>query len=135
MKRIVISIGVFILLSLFVSAWAASVDGKWIAEVASSQGQQNDVITLVFKTHGSKLTGTINNSQMPGDVAINEGKIEGGKVSFSINRTIGQNVMQVVWKGTVIGNTIKFTRDIKGGMGGPMGGSGSTPEIIAKRAK
>jgi len=73
MKRIVISIGVFFLLSLFVSAWAASVDGKWIAEVASSQGQQNDVITLVFKTHGSKLTGTINNSQMPGDVAINEG--------------------------------------------------------------
>ncbi|MFC1495752.1 hypothetical protein ACFL6W_10760, partial [Thermodesulfobacteriota bacterium] len=93
-----------------------------------------------------------NNSIMPGDVAIEEGKIEGDKISFSLKRSFGQNEMKVVWKGTVAGDEIKFTRGTEGGFGGPGGGPGgggpgggsgggpgggpgASTEIIAKRAK
>ena len=149
MKGKIFSFCLIILLALFSTAWAADVNGKWIAKVAGSQGQQDSEITLIFKADGAKLTGTLNNSMMPGDIEIKEGKIEGDKISFSLNRTIGQNDMKVVWKGTASGDEIKFTRGIEGGMGGPGGGMGGpgggagapgggappSTEIIAKRAK
>jgi hypothetical protein len=37
---------------------------------------------------GEKLTGTLNNSQAPGDVELNEGKVSGDEVSFSLMRNI-----------------------------------------------
>lgn len=151
MKGKVFSICVIALLSLSSMAWAAGVDGKWIAKVAATQGQEDSEITLTFKADGKKLTGTLNNSLMPGDIEIQEGKIEGDKVSFSLSRNFGQSDMKVVWKGTLAGDEIKFTRGIEGGMGGgmggpggggmgggmggPGGGAGASTEIIAKRAK
>ena len=77
---------------------------------------------------------------MPGEVAIEEGKIEGDKISFSLKRSFGQSEMKVVWNGTVAGDEIKFTRSIEGGfggMGGPGGGGGpgASTEIIANRVK
>ena len=139
MKVKVFLTGVIVLLALFSIAWAADVNGKWLAKVAGTQGQQDSEITLTFKADGAALTGTLNNSMMPGDVPIEEGKIEGDKISFSLKRTFGQNEMKVVWKGTVAGDEIKFTRGIEGGFGGmgggPGGGAPASPEIIAKRIK
>ena len=146
MKGKVLSFCVIALLAMFSTAWAADVDGKWIAKVAGTQGQQDSEITLTFKADGTTVTGTLNNSIMPGDIEIQEGKIEGDKISFSLKRNFGQSDMKVVWKGTVAGDEIKFTRGIEGGMGGPGGGKGGgmggpgggappSPEIIAKRVK
>ena len=113
----------------------SAVDGKWIAQVAGTMGQQDSEITLIFKTEGSKVTGTLNNTLAPGDVTIEEGKLEGDQISFSLKRNFGQSDMKIVWKGTVAGDEIKFTRGIEGGMGGPGGGGGASTEIIAKRAE
>lgn len=157
MKGKIFSFCVIVLLVMVSTAWAADVNGKWIAKTAGGQGQDSE-ITLIFKADGAKVSGTLNNSAMPGDVEIQEGKIEGDKISFSLKRSFGQNDMKVVWKGTVSGDEIKFTRGIEGGMGGPgggmdggmsgppgggpgggMGGPGGgappSPEIIAKRVK
>jgi len=142
MKGKVLSFCVIALLAMFSAAWAADVNGKWVAKAAGGQGQDSE-ITLTFKADGAKVTGTLNNSAMPGDVEIQEGKIEGDKISFSLKRNFGQSDMKVVWKGTVSGDEIKFTRDIEGGgmggpgggMGGPGGGAPASPEIIAKRVK
>jgi hypothetical protein len=114
-----------IIIMVFCSiAWAADVNGKWVAKVAGTQGQQDSEITLIFKTEGEALTGTLNNSMMPGDVTINEGKIEGDNISFSIKRNMGQGEMKVLWKGTVSGDEIRFARSAEGaGMGGPGGGA------------
>ncbi len=149
MKGKIFSFCLIVLLALISTAWAADVNGKWIAKVAGTQGQQDSEITLIFKAAGATFTGTLNNSMMPGDIEIKEGKIEGDKISFSLTRNFGQSDMKVVWKGTVSGDEIKFTRGIEGGMGGPGGGMGgpgggtggpgggapASPEIIAKRAK
>lgn len=137
MKGKIISIAVVVLLAL-TSAWAADVAGKWIAKAPGGQGGGESEITLVFNVDGEKLTGTLNNSQMPGDVVINDGKISGDDISFSLMRKMGEMEMKVVWKGKISGDEIKFTRGTEGGMaGGPGGGGGAaaSTEIIAKRAK
>ena len=139
MKNRMLLIGALILTVFIVSAWAADVAGKWIAEAPGGQGTAE--ITLIFKVAGTTLTGTLDNSQMPGALEIN-GEIQGDDISFHLLRKFGENEMKIVWKGKVAGDEIHFTREIEGGMpgGGPGGGGGAgegaaAPEIIAKRAK
>jgi hypothetical protein len=132
----IILIGAMVLL-VVASAWAADVTGKWTATMPGTQGQGDSTVTLVFKAEGSKLTGTLNNSQMPGEVALSEGKINGDDISFTIVRKFGESEMKIVWKGKVSGNEIRFTREVEGGIaGGPGGGAGggaAAAEIIAKK--
>jgi hypothetical protein len=121
MRGKIIWVGAIVLWAL-TSAWAADVAGKWVAHVPGPQGDSD--ITLVLKVDGEKLKGTLNNSIAPGDVEINEGKISGDDVSFSLMR----NGIKIVWKGKLSGDEIKFTRTAEGGGVAPT-------EIIAKRGK
>ena len=143
MTKRMLLIGAVILSVLVAVAWAADVSGKWIAEAPSGQ-QGTSEITLVFKVDGNTLTGTLDNSQMPGAIEIKDGTVKGEDISFHVLRTLfGENESKIVWKGTVSGDEIKFTRQIEGGMtgGGPGGGQGgpgggaAATEIIATRAK
>jgi hypothetical protein len=144
MKNRIILASILVLLALAVSAWAADVAGKWTAHVPAAQGQGGDSdITFVFKVADGKLTGTINNSQQAGDVEIQDGKVEGDDISFSLKRNIQGADLTVVWKGKISGDEIKFTRSTEGGRGagapggaaaGGRGGAAAT-EIVAKRAK
>jgi len=113
-------------------ALAADVAGKWTGQVPAAQGQAESVITFVFKVDGDNLTGTINNSQQPGDVELKEGKVTGDDITFSLTRNIGGTDTKVVWKGTIAGDEIKFTRSVAGGAGP---GAGAVTEITAKRSK
>jgi len=146
MKYRLFLIGAIILVALTVSAWAADVAGKWIAEAPGGQQGGTSEITLVFKVEGTALTGTLDNSQMPGAIELKDGKVEGDDVSFHIMRSFNGSEMKVVWKGKVSGDEIKFTRALEGGMpggggpgagpgGGGGGGGAAATEIIAKRAK
>ena len=48
---------------------------------------------LELKVDGSKLTGTLNNPQMPGAIEFKDGKIEGDKISFNYVRQMnGQDI-------------------------------------------
>jgi hypothetical protein len=143
MKYRTFLIGAAVLLTLVASAWAADISGKWIAEAPGGQGATSE-ITLVFKVDGTSLTGTLDNSAMPGAIEITDGTVKGDDVTFHLLRKFGENEMKVVWKGKVAGDEIRFTRAIEGGMmgGGPGGGQGggqgggaAEAEIIAKRAK
>jgi hypothetical protein len=123
MRGKIILLSAIVLLAL-TSAWAADVNGKWIAHVPGVQGQGDSDIALMFKVDGEKLTGTLNNSQAPGDVELNEGKVSGDDISFSLMR----NGIKILWKGKISGDEIKFTRTVEGG-------GGLATEIIAKRTK
>lgn len=126
MKTKYFSIGLVVLLALLASAWAADVAGKWSAK---AQGAD---ITLTFVVDGTKLTGTLDNSQA-GPTDIKDGKIEGDQISFHVVRSMGESEIKITWKGTIAGDEIKFKREAQGGMGGP--GGGSAEEIIARRVK
>jgi len=138
MKYRMCMIGSVILLTLVMSAWAADVAGKWVAQAPGGQQGGTSEITLVFKVDGTSLTGTLDNSQAPGEIEIKDGTVQGDDVSFHVLRILfGENESKIVWKGTVSGDEIKFMRSIEGGMpgGGPGGGGAAETEIIAKRAE
>ena len=106
------------------TAAAADVTGKWNAQVPGRDGQTRET-TFTFKVDGAKLTGTMG-TQM-GESPISDGKVEGDNISFKTTVNFGGNEITLLFKGTVAGSEIKFTREREGGQG-------RAQEFTAKRA-
>jgi len=152
MRYKILAIGAVVLLCV-AAAVAADVTGKWVAQMPGRQGGSPTETTFTFKQDGTKLTGTITTAR--GENPISDGKVEGDNISFVQTMSFGGNEMKFVYKGTVSGDEIKFTRGMEGGMpgGGPGGAPGGAPgggpgggggqgggpggpqEIVAKRVK
>jgi hypothetical protein len=109
--------------ALAMTAWAADVSGKWTAQMPGRNGQTRDV-TYAFKADGDKLTGSMSFAQ--GDMQIQDGKVSGDKISFKVPVEFNGNAFVLMFKGTVSGDEIKFTRTREGG--------DQTQEFTAKRA-
>ena len=105
------------------AAWAQDLTGKWTATAVSN----NVAVTLDLKVTGNVVTGAILNPQS-GPAEIKEGKVEGNNVSFHVVRTANNATNKILWKGTIAGEEIHFTRSVEGAPGPGM-------EIIAKRAQ
>jgi hypothetical protein len=114
----------FLLALLTLTALAADVNGKWVAQVPGRDGQAREV-TFNFKADGDALTGTVTTPR--GEAPISDGKINGDVISFSQTLEFGGNEIKLLYKGTVAGDEIKFTRTRDGG-------EGRTQEFSAKRA-
>jgi len=110
---------------LAVTAFAADVSGKWTAQVPGRGGQTREQ-TFNLKADGSALSGTV--SGRMGDTPISEGKIDGDHISFSQTMEFNGNSVKLLFKGTVAGDEIKFTRVRDGG-------EGQAQEFTAKRAQ
>lgn len=108
---------------LSVAALAADITGKWTAQVPGRNGQTREA-TFTFKVDGNALTGTVGGAR--GETPISEGKIDGDQVSFSQTMEFNGNSVKLIYKGTVSGDEIKFTRMRDGGEGQPQ-------EFTAKR--
>jgi hypothetical protein len=91
------------------TASAADISGNW----KGSAETQNGTIerTFLFKVDGGKLTGETS-SNMFGKSVIEDGKIDGESVSFSIKVNVQGTEGKVNYKGKVDGDTIKFTVEI-----------------------
>jgi hypothetical protein len=155
MRKQLLLIGAILVLVMAVSAVAADVTGKWVAEQQSQQGTRTT--TFNFKVDGTTLTGTVSGRQ--GDTEISEGKVNGDEISFVVVRKMGEMEMKMTYKGKVAGDEITFTIERPamggpggpggpgggmgapgggpgGGMGGPGGGMGGPPApMVAKRVK
>jgi hypothetical protein len=98
-----------LLLALFalfaLAASAADISGNWKATADTPNGPVER--TFVFKVDGTKLTGETS-SQMFGKSAINDGKVEGDTVTFTINIKFQDNEMKINYKGKISGDTINF---------------------------
>jgi hypothetical protein len=103
------------------TASAADVTGTWKGTVETPNGTVER--TFVFKVAGTTLTGETT-SQMMGKSVINDGKVEGDSISFTIDVKFQENEMKLNYKGKVNGDTIKFTVE---------GPNGMTLEYDAKR--
>lgn len=122
--RIVIFAAVLVLAGI-TTAWASSVDGKWVAQVAGQGGQTREV-TFNFKAEGSKLTGTVSGRQ--GDTPISDGTIKGDDISFTQSFEVQGNSIKLTYTGKVSGDEIKMTRKREGSDQPPA-------EFTAKRVK
>jgi hypothetical protein len=124
MKRIVVFATILVFASLAL-AWAADVNGKWVAQVPGRGGQMRET-TFNFKAEGEKLTGTV--TGMQGEAPISDGTIKGDDIAFTQTFEMQGNSIKVIYKGKVSGDEIKFTRMREGGNQPPA-------EFTAKRVK
>src|SRR5262245_54057908 len=107
------------------AARAADVTGKWTAQVPGRGGETRET-TFNLKAEGEKLTGSV--AGMRGDQEIQDGKVKGDDVSFSVKVSFQGNDMKMLYKGKLAGDEIKFTRSVEGSDRPPA-------EFTAKRAK
>ena len=93
------------------SCLAADVSGNWKGTAESQNGTIER--TFSFKVNGAKLTGeTV--SSTAGKSTIIDGKVDGDKVSFTINLKIQDNEMTVKYSGVVSGDSLKLDAEIAG---------------------
>lgn len=104
------------------TASAADISGNWKGTAETPNGTVER--TFVFKVDGHKLTGETT-SNMFGKSAIEDGKVDGDDVSFSLTVNMQGTDGKVNYKGKVQGDTIKFTVEVQA--------IGQTLEMIAKR--
>jgi hypothetical protein len=134
MKRLIFVICAALLALVFTAgtAMAADVTGKWTATMAGrGGGGEGFTITYNFKQDGAKLTGTVE-TPMGDPLTINDGKVEGDKLSFTITFEGGPNgAMKITNEGTISGDEIKLTTKFEGG---DFGG-GDRPPATLKRVK
>ena len=111
------------LISLSFVASAASVDGKWTADVPG-RGGTPQTNTFTFKSSGDKVEGTVAN--MRGDSPIADGKLSGDTLTFAVVRERGGQTMKSSYTGKVSGDSIDFTVD---------SGRGDPVKFTAKKAQ
>ncbi len=111
-----------------ITAVAADISGKWVAQVPGRDGTPQEQ-TFMFKVTGGTLTGTITGGR--GDQEISSGTVSGDDVSFVVIRKSQNGERKELYKGTIAGSEIKFTRTREGGGGG----GGATPTtFVAKKS-
>ncbi len=137
MKVFVLVVSCMLLAGLAV---AADIDGKWAGEYAGGMGGEPMQMEFTFKADGDKLTGTTiggPDQQIP----IKDGKIDGDKISFTVQPDFQGTTLTFKYKGEVKGDEIKLSFEMDmggmgggGGMGGP-GGAAPAQEFTVKKVK
>jgi hypothetical protein len=134
MKTFLITTQIF---AVSLSAFAASIDGKWISErqVGAADGKTYaHTTTLTLKNDAGVLTGTVvQTSAAPWmsesngrPVDITDGRVDGDKFSFKLTMETKQGEKTVVYEGTIEGDQLKGTMKFRG--------IGITQPFDAKRA-
>jgi len=110
MKKLMMLLGLMAIACMTVLA--ADVTGKWVSEApASGKGGPS---TFDLKQDGSKLTGTMQGAR-GGPIEIQNGMVEGDKVSFEITRQGRDgNSMTIKYSGTVSGSTMTLSFEMGG---------------------
>lgn len=83
---------------------AADVSGTWTGMMAF--GDNQIPLTYVFKQDGTKLTGTV--ASPNGDLPLNDGKVEGDKISFYVMVDMGGTPTKFTGTGTLKGEEISL---------------------------
>jgi hypothetical protein len=118
MKR---SIMLFVLFAITLSA--ADITGTWKASATAKIGGGTIKRTFFFKQDGTKLTGKTTSDQWPTS-AIENGRIEGDTLSFTVVVDVGFGKVKVSFTGKVQGDVISMTAVA----------DGNPFDFIAKRA-
>jgi opacity protein-like surface antigen len=109
------------------AALAADITGNWTGSMSMGDNQIN--LSYNFKQDGEKLTGTVTGPG--GDLPLNEGKVQGDKLSFSVSIPGPNGSFKIQNDGTIKGEEITLISKMEGG---DFGGR-EMPPMTLKRAK
>lgn len=109
------------------AAVAADITGNWTGSM--SMGDNQFTLTYNFKQDGEKLTGTVTGPQ-GNPLTLNDGKVQGDKLTFFISFEGPNGTMKIVNEGTIKGEEITLTTKMEGGQGFP-----DMPPMTLKRSK
>lgn len=107
-----------------VSVFAADPSGKWTWEMEGRDGQKRSQ-SLTLKAEGDKLTGAMSGRQ--GERPIENGKISGDDISFTMTFQMGGESRKLVYKGKLAGDELKLNMSSEGGE--------FSRDFVAKRAQ
>ena len=82
--------------------------GKWAGST------ENGEMIIDLQVMGTSLTGTAHVKEMQPSDIIN-GKIEGDKITFTVNRVMMSRQLHAEWEGKIVGDRIQFTIHRAGG--------------------
>jgi hypothetical protein len=121
-SRITTMAVVILLLGAFVRA--ADPSGRWTATFTTDVGEQQ--YTFEFTVKGSTLTGTAK-SNLLGETQLQEGKIDGDKISFVENADFQGMPLKITYTGTMTSaDEIAFSRNVA---------DIANEKLVAKRVK
>src|SRR5436309_7899971 len=103
-----------ILCAASLTAFSASIDGKWSSE--TKFGERTIQNTFNLKSDGDKLMGTMEMSAggQSRSTDIKDGKIDGDKFKFTTVQRGKQGERTVVYEGKVDGDELKGTAKVEG---------------------
>ena len=148
MTKKLLFVGTILLVVVCVAMAADAITGKWTMSQEGRNGGPARVTTFNLKADGANLSGTVLAPAMggrggggggappaagaaapaPQELAIKNGKVSGGTITFETTRTGQNGEMVTKYEGTVAGDSLnlKITTD--------RGNGPQTVEAIAKRA-
>lgn len=122
-RRILMLLVVVALFGAVPRAVAPDISGTWTASFDTQIGEQN--YTYDFTVKGSALTGKAKSNL--GEATIQDGKVDGDKVTFVEMLKFQDMEIRIDYSGTIASeDEIKFTRKV---------GDIATEQLVAKRAK
>ena len=92
-------------------AFAAPVDGKWAGMIDTPMGTLP--VGFNFKADGAMLGGSTTGPD-GAELAIKNGKVDGDKITFSVDIDFGGMPFTLAYVGVVSAEQIKLTLDIMG---------------------
>jgi hypothetical protein len=121
------SLGLISFAAAFTAAFAVAaspdISGTFTSSFDTTVGVQNYTYTFVVKD--AQLTGKAKSANA--DVAIEDGKIDGSKITFVENMPYQGQTLRITYVGTIVStDEIAFKRDVAGFV---------TEEFVAKRSK
>ena len=128
-KRWIAPAAILLLTLCALPAFAADATGKWTGQDKGPDDPQSVTLTFVFKQEGTMLTGTLTVTDGSGKILdsinINNGKVDGDKISFV---TVMSDDAKMTLKGTIHADEIPLT--VVGGAE-----SNEISELTLKRSK
>jgi hypothetical protein len=97
--------GAAVLLFASLAAQAADIAGSWKLSFVTENGLTREA-TLDLKLEGDRLSGTLASDR--GTARIEDGKVSGDDVSFSLLRKGNGDEIRVTYQGKVEGGTMKL---------------------------
>jgi hypothetical protein len=91
-------------LAMAATMFAADITGKWTGKVESPNGTRD--VNMTFKADGAVLTGTV--SGRNSDSPIENGKIAGDDISFTVTRKFNDMEIKTNYTGKIAGDSIQL---------------------------